>query len=497
MGEAAKKLKNLISAGGNDSLVKAVGTAEDIFGTMSGFYGYYGAAKDILGKLGFLGTPEDPLEKIADLLNHIVGQLNAILGEILVTQGKIDATSKLITALLTEKEKASVETAFEDALVYTKNPSPYNKEQYDLSLNDSWTALNLLSSLSLKYWERLFVEDGLYSDSWIGPFYPDAIVPESEYIWDHRYALPQYLQILQRQLFIISANSAEFQNDSIPRLKELGDFLFEKVYKRILSGFGDIRPPDADEFKYVIFAMHPENFYWYRKEGSTETFGTYDFIDPTDGRPVQIRHFSQTGIDWLLENRIPGGRWIQSEYALGAVERYSGYDCTATYPPDELKAAAPLIAFSVFTVEADLNNFTDVWWSAHAKESVTIKQPAQFESFYNHFRIRHGLRTLRKGKELYRELGLPELCQTICHYYSILKLPLPDELITFNNQFTSSSVRETYQEIHRCLNDNPLPEAPISVRAMVAILEPWKALLPPVTISLRQTLLLDEQLVLL
>ena len=487
MGEAAKKLKKLISAGDDDSLVQALGTAEDIYGTMSGLYGYYGAAKDILGELGFLGTPEDPLEKIADLLNHIVGQLNAILGEILVTQGKIDAASKLITALLTEKEKASVETAFENALVYTKNPNPYNKEQYDLSLNDSWTALNLLSALSMKYWERLFVEDGLYSDTWTGPFYPDAIVPESEYIWDYRYALPQYLQVLQRQLFIISANSAEFQNDSIPRLKELGDFLFENVYKKILGGFAEITAPEPNELKYVLFAMNPANFYWYRKERAAETFGTYDFIDPKDGRRVRIQHFPEAGIDRLRGNQIPGGHWIQANYVFGAVERYSGYDCTASYPLDELNAGTTLIGFSAPTIDAEYNNWAPYWWEL-VKNTVTLKQPTQFESFYQRFCIRHTLRKLRKRKQLYSELGLPKLYQTICHYYSILKLAIPDELIALNNLFMSWSVREAYHEIRRCLTGSPLPEAPISLRVMAAKLEPMQAV-----ISLRRLCLLDEQ----
>ena len=214
----------------------------------------------------------------------------------------------------------------------------------------------------MHYWQRLFVEDGLYSDAWTPPFYPDDVKPGSDYMWDYRLVLPDYIQSLQRHVFAVSANTAEYQKQKLDDLANFGKFLFESVYEKIVAGFAHIKAPDPDELKYVIFAMDPANFYWYRKEGQYETFQTYDFKDPKDSRPVCIKHFSQTEIDWLLKKWIPGGRWIQAQYVLGTVERYSGYDCTATYPPDELKTGRPVVAFSAPTVDHDSNAWPDFWW---------------------------------------------------------------------------------------------------------------------------------------
>ena len=369
MGDAAKNLKKLISAGDDDSLVKAFGTAEDIYGTMSGLYGYYGAAKDILIKFGVLGKPEDPLEKIAHLLSTIVDQLNAVLGKLEDIKAKIDAGSKLTTWQLTDAEITWVKTEFDFAVALADNANDYNKLQYDLHLGESWNALNLLIDAKQNYWKRLFGEDALYGDVWTEPCYPDDMRPDDsgrppDYIWDYRLTLPQYIQSLQRHLFIVSANSAEYQTqkDTINQLTAFGDFLFENVYKRILSAFASIGPPKADDMKYVLFAMDPANFYWHRKEGHSETFSTYDFIDPKDGRRVRIQRFSDAGIDWLRANLIPGGNWVRANYVFGEVERYSGYDCTARYPLDELKAGAPLIAFGVAMVDGEYNNFGSFWW---------------------------------------------------------------------------------------------------------------------------------------
>ena len=297
------------------------------------------------------------------------------------------------------------------------------------------------------FWLRLFGESGLYSDAWTAPFYPDD--PETtdssaNYIWDFRMALPRYLQILEWQVFVFLAAVADDPKYQTlgGGMKDFGDFLVNDVYKKILDqGFGDIRPPDPDELKYVIFAMDPANFYWHRKEGSSETFHTYDFIDPKEGRPVRIERFTDAGIDWLRENCIPGGNWIRANYDFGQVERYSGYDCTATYPVDELKAGAPLIAFGVAMVDAEYNAFGSYWWEL-VKSTVTVKQPAQFERFYERLCIRHTLRKLRKRKQLYSELGLPKLYHTIRHYFSILKLEMRDELIDLHSKYRSWPVRE-------------------------------------------------------
>ena len=89
------------------------------------------------------------------------------------------------------------------------------------------------------------------------------------------------------------------------------------------------------------------------------------------------------------------------------MERYSGYDCTATYPPDELKTGRPVVAFSAPTVDHDSNAWPDFWWVL-VKNTVTLKPPAQFESFYERFCIRHALRTLRKRNQLYSEVGFPK-----------------------------------------------------------------------------------------
>ena len=241
MGEAAKKLKELLAEGDQDGpLVKALGTAEDIFGTMSGLYGYYGAAKDILGKLGFLGKPDDPLAEIAGMLNYIKGQLDAILGEILVTQGKIDAASKLTTFQLTDEQFTWSKTAFDDAKDFIGSTDPGLKAGYDISLEHSWNSLNTLSLISMHYWQRLFVEDGLGSDAWTPPFYPDDVKPGSDYMWDYRLVLPDYIQSLQRHVFAVSANTAEYQKQKLDDLANFGKFLFESVYEKIVAGFAHI-----------------------------------------------------------------------------------------------------------------------------------------------------------------------------------------------------------------------------------------------------------------
>jgi hypothetical protein len=491
LGDIAKQLKKLISAGDDDSLVKAVGTAEDIYGTMSGLYGYYGAAKQILGKLGFFGTSADPMEKISDLLNQIKTQLENMLGAILVAQKKIDAASELITLQLTDQQIASAKTAFDNAVVYVKNPTGNNKEQYDETISNSWTAVNLLSDLSLHYWVRLFVEEGLYKDAWTPPLYPDDTSPESKYIWDFRLTLLQFVKLLQRNLFVIAANTTEFQKDNLGRMKEYGDFLFANVYKKILAGFAEIKSPDPEEMKYVLFAMDPANFCWHRKEGHAETFNTYDFIDPKDGRRVRKERFTEEGIKWLRENRIPGGPWILANYVFGEVERYSGYDCTATYPVNELKAGLGLVSFTVPLVDADYNGWSNYWWGL-VKNTVIVKEPHKFERFYENFSIRHRVRTLRRRKQLYNELGLPKLYNIIRNYYSTLHLEIPYELTELHNKYGSSSTRETYQPILASIKDNGWPQSSVSVRQMSTLLVGGQ----PV-ISVRQVMLLAEELAVL
>jgi len=506
MGEAANKLKKLISAGDDDSLVKALGTAEDIYGTMSGIYGYYGAAKDILGKLGFLGKPADPLEEITSLLKVIRETLDEILGKLQEIEAKISAGSKLTTFQLIEDKFVSVKTAFDNAVDLIEHPNNSSIQyEYDDSLGGSWWALNAVTTPDMYYWQRLPAADGLYSDDWTPPLYPDDTNPDSAYIWDYRWLLPRLLQSLQRHIFVVSANTPDYQNAKIDNLQEYGEFLLNNIYRKILDGFAHIRRPDAAEFKYVIFASDPANFSWYKTPTSDFPGGHLD---------VQKERHTDQSIHWLRENRVPGGLWIKANYVFGSVERYSGYDCSAPYPSIELKSMMPVIAFNLPTENEAwrINGWPNFWW-LKVKNTITVKP--EFQRSYDRFCMRHTLRTLRKRNQLYNELGLPKLYQTIRHYFSILNLPLPipptptdanpnanrltglniqfSSWSGLNLQFTSWSVREVYQEVRRCITDNPPPEAPISLRVMAAMLDPIQAAIA--AISLRRLCLLDEEFV--
>jgi hypothetical protein len=114
---AVKQLKHRLQEGDKDGPpIKAVRTAEKIYGGMSGLYRYYGPAKEILSKLGFLGKPADPLEEIENLLPDIKRNLDTIPVAIALAQGKTGVASKLTTLQLTDTQFASVKIAFDDAV---------------------------------------------------------------------------------------------------------------------------------------------------------------------------------------------------------------------------------------------------------------------------------------------------------------------------------------------------------------------------------------------
>jgi hypothetical protein len=497
MGDAAKELKKLLQEGDQDGpLVKALGTAEDIYGTMSGAYTVYSTGKELFDELS--GGQEDPLADIKRMLDSIITKLDLALAGLEEIKSMIVDTSGLITRQFIGNEVADAITARDKAKVYLEFPDTSDfEEEFEAARASSEFRLGHVYGNNY-YWMRLCVQDAVYSDVWSSPQYPEGGhcpegAPDGDpYVWDYRVALPAYLVILASHTLLLLASEPEYRN---PKMGEMAKYITHlgEVYKKIVNSFVSIQAPNRDELKCVIFAMDPGNFYWYRKEKITgETFPTYDFIDPKDGRRVRIQRFGSGSIDWIIGNRIPGGHWIQANYVFGEVERYSGYDCTAAYPQDELKAGAPLVGFTPPTIDYELTDWDSLWWEWHVKNTLTVKQPAQFQTFYDRFCVRHTLRKLRKRNQLYLELGLTELYQTIRHYYSTLKVAIPWELIDLHAKFASWSLREVYQEIRRCITGYPPPEAPISLRVMAGILEPFQAVVSPV-ISLRGLCLLDEE----
>lgn len=484
MGTAADKLKEL---GVNQDLAKAVGFAEDVYSKVSWAYGAYSTAKDLLVSLGFLGKPDDPLEKISEQLKNIELKLDMVLSELADVKEKLLAGFKLMTLreigdklayayVAAYKAKAYLEAKIKsgDGQIHPEIENAFFDAQ-----NDSWEVAGSLSQ-NEHYWMRLFAEEAVYSDGWSGALKPEV---EGNYVWDYRLALAAYLQIVANRVIVyLVSDPDDYQKNEVilQSMRTYADHL-RKEYDKILKSFTPIRPPDYEEMKYLIPFMDDVNF-WY----------DYSEINPLYSKTYIKRYdFSSYEIDFFLKERIPGGRWRPEKYLYGVVEKYSGYFCSGAYPQDEIRAGSQYLSIpQSFEYKGMQHN--EAWWDWW-KAKLVVAQPEAFRAFYNQFVARHAVRTLKLRKQLYVELGLPKVRETILHLYSMFE---PTKLLADPIAWTDPaawSVRDAYTGIERAVKkSNPAPGAQVSLRAIAAVLEP-KMVNSPI-ISLRQMFLLDENI---
>lgn len=502
MGQGAEKLKHLLSEGDNDGpLVQALGLAEDVYGTLSGAYATYGAVTAALGAIGILGSDSAQLDKLNTLIDSILDTLVDVLASLDELKALTLADHTLMKLTLLTSPLASVKVAFNHALAAP--PAPDDSMAYAVfldSIDDSWTAITQLALPSMDYWYRLFAREALYSDAWTGYLQPDTSSSAdglAEYVWDYRVLLPRYLDVLaQHTCVYLKASELDpaygrlMEND----MQALGLFLYTHVFQKITSAVAHIRPPSRQELKYVLAALDDEHFFYYRKQGPGETFTAWDFLDPTDGTPIKIVHFateypSLSAVQLLLTEHIPGGLWRFAGFPFGAVEAFSGFDSTFSYPLAELEAAAAgYIEVTPGTWDHSVS--LEVWTSAW---DVQIIRPTDFQRFHERFVFRHAIRTLRQHKELYRQLGLPRLCAIIVHQLRTLHSPLPKALLDADARLTSWSLREVYGLLPSSIDGAIVaPGGDFTLRWLLRMSLP-PADLPPPLVSLRKCLLLDEE----
>ena len=487
MGKVSEKLEEWVST--SDEFTKTVALAEEIYAHINWAYNAYSTGKDILTYLGYLNPQENQFEEIKSKLDTIIKELDNILKGVDEAKKFIEAHQKISHMMELADVISPARTAAINAYNYLKHPDNlFNKTSFLNSLNDSMISADILSA-SDAYWLRIYSKEVLYSDEWSGIFEPTRD-PNEDFVWDYGPTLIAYLKVIAfRNIVYLATGDATYHEDYLAEMQGYAKKLKE-IYEKILNGFEPIRPPTLEEMKFVVRFMFDEDFQYYVKPGSFESnFSEYDFIDREDGKTVLIKKIDESypnGQLYALRNIIPGGKWRITKYIFGMVEKYSGHYCTGVFPSDELEAGRSLISKTIIPTLYGRTNFNIDIWGMQIVNSDPLFETKKFQEFYNGFLLRHILRTLRQSKQLYKELGLDKLRETIYHVYEMYKLQTPLDLY----EFTSWSLKEVYKVIPGYMKGIIRTDEPISFRKIVAIIEPSLAVLQ--RISLRKILLVDE-----
>jgi hypothetical protein len=429
-------------------ITSAIEFAADAMPYVKGAMAAYETGTSILTELGILDAPANvnPFDLLYDKLNNIQRAIDAVYTTLQTTETEVRRLTNYIIRTKITDPASDIHTARIDAWNYLKDPSDDLKDQLIETRGNARIKINYYKDPLVEetYWTIIYLGDvgpikgdpypGAYSDVWSGPLFPKLEYGE-EVVWDYRLALPVYLNAILDWSICILASDKSFKDaqqvgmiDHITKL--------QSVLMKILNGYKLIQPPTIDEMKWVVPAMNDSNFYY--KTG----FGNKQLLTPEQRDKVlnNLAFFRVQG--WVGDSLGRSvGRWRLSEYIYGVVETYTGNACVDHYPQDEINDGAKYIS-----LDADNLNWHPEEYYPASYTAPNISNPELFQKFYDHFILRHTLRSWKQGRKLSLELGLLNLRNFIRQLCAGLNMPetLPQDALKKWNRYVVLSVREVF-----------------------------------------------------
>lgn len=457
----------LTKYGASEDFVKLVGVAQAVYPYIGMAMAAYSAGKEVLTSLGFLDEPESPFVKMQqkiDMIQQQVAKIYDLLEVVINIQKK--SQQSLIGLDIKKNINFCNTKAATDISIYLKNPTnEANKNAFKQA--SGAIVINVRELTIDDYWKRFYIKDAVYQDDWSGvllPPKPDDPTKniegkEGEEVWDYKLALASFVDVLTTLIFTMLAEDKEhFDNYMTTQLKgQSGHVAFlTSVYNRIIEAFQDIKPPSIFELRNIV-ALIDDNLNQFFAEKLSIPFNTQ------------------------IAMVVKGGSWKLSNFSYGYVEKYSGSFVRSQYPTEELLIGKSLIIYKPIKL---------IWQSHETKDASTIlfewsqnvnfKNFDNFTFFYQHFLLKHRLRTLGHRKQLYKKIGLPQLRSILLSMYQFTgdKAPdLPD--------LTQWSINEINSGVLQ-----PLGKTSKTVRQMRTLLDP--SIFPKPDFSLRSLFLLNE-----
>jgi hypothetical protein len=355
-------------------LVTAFGTAESIFGTVSGAYEAYGTAYELGAKLGFWEGPTD-LDDLADAIANVMKAVQAGFAVILKGQ-ELQGQQIKIDHLLELKADAL------GALSILKAVAPGTSlTANQIDLVNSGTNCDVYLDKSL--WTLPYYKQSAHSDSWSQIIEP----PHDAFVRAFVIVLPRYLQAIALRLIGLAA---AFPNPfKKPKAGEPAGF-----HDEIIDHAATLRWAH-DEIREAIVHLRLPTVAEMLPKPSPPVYNT-----------EKVRY-------WTLASSA----WEKGQRLVGAVELYSTSDSIDTYPEPEPPPPDPMgfpVAPSIpgHVPPPNPNAPNPVSEDSHEddyKEAFDLYAEEFKAKYYPRFLARHAMRSLREQKVVYNAVGLDRL----------------------------------------------------------------------------------------
>jgi hypothetical protein len=357
-------------------LTGAVGTAESIYGTVSGAAAFYGTAYSIGEKLGLWGGGPNDFDRLTTAIQNLVKAMTAGFQAVLVGQHLQEEQAKVDSMI--ELQAHALEQL---NVLKTVPPSGQLTPAERLVLE---TQTDCQAYLDDGYWNFVYYTQLAHTDAWSGTLEP----PHSGNLYlGYTIMLPRYLQAIGIRITALVAayphpfispqpdGTAGFHDDLVGHAGKLA-----AVHNAVRQAIVPLRTPTTAEMLHTVTAPK------------------YD---------------TQHTRYWTLSPSA----WENSERLFGAVELYSTTDSIATYP----ESAPPPPSPADFPVEPNVPEYVpppnpnapnykppvshlDDYQKAFEAYAANFKT-----HYYPVFAARHAALTLQKQKVVYNNVGLGRL----------------------------------------------------------------------------------------
>lgn len=344
-------------------LSAAVGTAETIAGTVSGAYGYYGAAKDLGATLGLWESEADGFDRLADMIEQI--QKTIVAGfKVVLEQLQREGQQAKLDALV------DLDDARLGALVTLRTYGQQGLSQHQLE--DLQFQSHVAGYMESSVWNLVYYPHMNYSDPWSG-----QIVPSTDGVSLPAFAilLPRYLRAIAIRITCLAVIFPDpFRGNARDEILEHAERL-RQVHDTIASAMTPLRRPTLAEmtpWPRPPFGAHPGSLW--------------------DVRP---------------------SKWAQGKRMHGAVEPFTSLAVVREFPDPEPKPPAPAdypvpgerLPEHVPPPNRNAPGYQPPDTSGY-KIAFDQWVETELKPYYAKFVVRHAARTWSARKRLYIAAGL-------------------------------------------------------------------------------------------
>jgi hypothetical protein len=400
-----------------DQLGDTFDATKKLSGQVSDIFGAYSTGKSVLQALGIMASDpsltqvwDDLKQRLADIESKLDAYYKALEDEILGV-GHI-VLRQAVAEALAKSRTARIQTEG-----YIKNPTdPERITDFNNARSLALLALQELEPPNLGSpsppWVQIYAPSTFYSDLWNGVFEPGS--PQGNLVFDYRYALPAYQEVLLSYLFVYMAADSSYKEDVMHQLSDAA-FKLANVYNHITS-FRRTFQISEEDMRGLLPALQKAYFMCDIDSGKV---GPPQIQYGPDGLPWdpsgKWKFVGEDKMTELMKDVIPGARWILANYPIGWIEPIAGATNLLGDPLNAGEGEKLLIVTEELWNQCRFFDSNSVI----ATQSVPVVQPA-FHEFMRKFFWEWFLKTQYLGHFLYYEmLGLGELRDFILQLYAM------------------------------------------------------------------------------